>query len=88
MEKTTITLQTDKQVDPTKAYLLDFSKMNSVQDMILCLSAIGFSFQGNHPFIEQLKPFLNLERPIDLNPQPQQKEIQLPKLQKVNKDGK
>jgi len=53
-------------IDPTKAYLLDFSKMGSVQDLVLCLSALGISIAGNHPFIEQLKPFLNLEKPIDL----------------------
>lgn len=81
MEQTTITLQTDKKVETDKAYLVDFSKMNSVNDLMLVLSAIGFSFRGDHPFIEQLKPFLNLDRPIDL--QPQQKDINLPKLKKV-----
>lgn len=63
-------------IDKTKAYLVDFSKMNSVNDLLLCLSSFGFTIAGDHPFIEQLKPFLNLENPIDLNPQPQQQEPQ------------
>ena len=60
------TLSGTNEVDPTKAYLVDFSKMNSVNDLMLVLSSFGFSIQGNHPFIEQLKPFLNLNNPIDL----------------------
>lgn len=63
-------------VDKTKAYLVDFSKMNSVNDLMLVLSSFGFTIAGDHPFIDQLKPFLNLEKPIDLNPQPQQQEPQ------------
>lgn len=55
-----------KEVNPNYAYLIDFSKMQSVNDLILVLSSFGFSIQGNHPFIEQLKPFLNLDNPIDV----------------------
>ena len=67
-------LNGDTQVDPTKAYLVDFSKMNSVNDLVMCLSAFGFTIQGNHPFIEQLKPFLNLSNPIDFQ-QPKKPEF-------------
>lgn len=63
-------------ISPDKAYLVDFSKFNSVNDLVLVLSAMGISFPGNHPFIEQIKPFLNLENPIDLPGQPKQKIIQ------------
>lgn len=57
----------EQKVDPTKAYLVDFSKMQSVNDLVLVLSSLGISIAGNHPFIEQLKPFLNLQNPIDLS---------------------
>lgn len=63
------TLDGTAEVDPTKAYLVDFGKMNSVNDLMLVLSSFGFSIKGDHPFIDQLKPFLNLEKPIDLTPQ-------------------
>lgn len=54
------------EVNPNHAYLVDFGKMNSVNDLMLVLSSFGFTIKGDHPFIEQLKPFLNLEKPIDL----------------------
>lgn len=53
-------------VDKNKAYLVDFSKFQSVNDLVLVLSAMGISFPGDHPFIEQVKPFLNLENAIDI----------------------
>lgn len=55
-----------KPFDPAKAYMVDFSKLNSVNDLILILSAMAITFPGNHPFIEQIKPFLNLDNPIDI----------------------
>ena len=62
-----------QQVDKNKAYLVAFDKMNSVNDLVMVLSSFGFTIKGDHPFIEQLKPFLNLDNPIDLNPQPEPK---------------
>lgn len=53
-------------IDEKKAYMIDFSKLNSVNDLILILSAMGISFPGNHPFIQQIKPFLNTDNPIDI----------------------
>ena len=55
------------EVNPNHAYLVDFAKMNSVNDLMLVLSSFGFSIKGDHPFIDKLKPFLNLEKPIVLN---------------------
>lgn len=54
------------EIDPQKAYLVDFSKMQSVNDLILVLSALGISIKGDHPFISELKPFLNLDKPITI----------------------
>jgi len=75
------TMVGEQTIDPTKAYLVDFSKMQNVNDLVLVLSALGISIQGNHPFINELKPFLNLNNPIQLGPQI--KEVQLPKLKKA-----
>jgi hypothetical protein len=49
--------------------------------MILILASMAIGFPGNHPNIEQLKPFLNLQTPIKR--EPQQKEVALPKLKKI-----
>ena len=39
------------EIDPQKAYLVDFSKMQSVNDLVLVLSGLGISIKGDHPFI-------------------------------------
>jgi hypothetical protein len=65
---------TVKDIKKDHAYLVDFSKLTSVNDLIMVLSAMGISFPGDHPFIEQIKPFLNLENPFPLQ-QPKQKEF-------------
>lgn len=57
---------TTTEIKKDHAYLVDFSKLASVNDLILVLSAMGISFPGNHPFIENIKPFLNLENPFPL----------------------
>ena len=71
------------------AYMVDFSKLTSVNDLILILSAVGFSFPGDHPFIEMIKPFLALENPIPLpkRPMPEMKEVTLPKLKTIKPNG-
>jgi len=55
------------KIDETKAYMVDFSKLQSVNDLMIVLSGLGITYPGNHPLIEHLKPFLNLENPLDLS---------------------
>jgi hypothetical protein len=45
-------------------YLVDFSKLNSVQDLITVFAAMGVSFHKSHPHIELVKPFLAIDNPI------------------------
>jgi hypothetical protein len=71
--KSTLT-GTTTEIKEDHAYLVDFSKLNSVNDLILVLSGMGISFPGNHPFIQQIKPFLNLENPFPLE-QPKKAEF-------------
>jgi hypothetical protein len=71
--KSTLT-GTVKDIKEDHAYLVDFSKLTSVNDLIMVLSAMGISFPGNHPFIENIKPFLNLDNPFPLQ-QPKQPEF-------------
>ena len=67
-------------IDETAVYMVDWSKMTSVNDMILILASMAIGFPGNHPNIGQLKPFLNLETPLKREPQPETKSLALPKL--------
>jgi hypothetical protein len=84
MEETTFTLEgTQPQIDSNAVYMVDWSKMTSVNDMVLILASMAIGFPGNHPNIEQLKPFLNLQNPIRQQGQPQEKSLELPKLKKV-----
>jgi hypothetical protein len=84
MEETTFTLEgTQPQVDETAVYMVDWTKMTSVNDMVLILASMAIGFPGNHPNIEALKPFLNLQSPIKREPQPEVKSVALPKLKQV-----
>ena len=70
-----------------KAYVVDFSKLQSVNDLMLVLSGLGITYPGNHPLIQHLKPFLNLENPIDI-PQAQQRANVEERLFKQHKEEK
>ena len=77
----------EPQVDPKAVYLIDFSTLESVNDLILIISALGISFSPTHPHWELIKRFANLDNPIYPNQQIQPQtpaEIKLPKLKKVN----
>lgn len=71
-------------IDENKAYMVDFSRLQSVNDLMIVLSGLGITYPGNHPLIEHLKPFLNLENPLDLpggqpkQNNPQQKAASIP----------
>ena len=68
MEETTFTLDgVQKEVDANAVYMVDWSKMTSVNDMILILASMAIGFPGNHPNIQALKPFLNLPNISNLN---------------------
>lgn len=89
-EQTTISLAPESGgIDEKALYPLDFSKMTRMEDLIICLAAIGFTFSPLHPYFNQIKSFLALDNPIYPN-QPggaQKHELKLPKLKKVNEDG-
>ena len=75
--------EVEQLVDENSIYMVDWSKMTSVNDMILILASMAIGFPGNHPNIEQLKPFLNLQSPIKREPQPEARSVELPKLKKI-----
>jgi len=84
MEKATLDFGSTKKVDPNSLYLVDFSKITSVQSLILIFAAMGISFSTHHPQFEVVKEFLNLDNPIPMQPQqPQHTDIKLPKLKPV-----
>jgi hypothetical protein len=86
MPVTTITKENKElEVDPKEVYLIDFSKLESVNDLILIIGSMGISFSPSHPHWELVKKFANLENPIYPNQKIQPpSEMKLPKLKKVN----
>lgn len=77
------------EVNPEALYFIDFSKLQRLEDLILILASIGFSFSPHHPHFELIKPFMNLENPILPNQLKAgaKPEIKLPKLKLHKKDG-
>ena len=88
METIKSTLDGTPAIDNDAVYLVDWSKLQSIEELILLLASIGFSFSPHHPQFNTIKHLLALNQPIKIG-QPQQqeaKELKLPKL-KVIKDG-
>lgn len=56
-----------KQVLPNSAYPVKWSNLKNVNDLIFVLACLGVAFPSNHPQIEDLKQFLDLDKPIPTN---------------------
>jgi hypothetical protein len=75
-------------IDKDSLYMVDFGKCETVNDLMIILSSIGFTFSPYHPGFKTLKPFLDLSKPIPARqpiPQPEQKDLTLPKLKNLKK---
>jgi len=77
------TLEPKKELLPNHLYMVDFGKLQSVNELVLILASMGIGFPSEHPNIEKLKPFLNLEVPIPME-QPKPEFVPL----KFKEDGK
>jgi hypothetical protein len=76
----------ETKLDMDSLYLIDFSRCTSVNDLMIILSSIGFTFSPYHPGFENLKPFLDLDNPIPSRQpqaQPEKKDLKLPKLKSL-----
>jgi hypothetical protein len=58
-----------KEVNPNGYYFIDWTKMSSVQDLVVILAAVGFNFSPSHPHFESIKPLLDLDNPVIPNQQ-------------------
>ena len=75
-------------IDKDSLYMVDFSRCTNVNDLMIILSSIGFTFSPLHPAFETLKPFLDLSQPIPTRqpmPEPKSAGIDLPKLKNLKK---
>ena len=60
------TLDGIKQEETEKLYLIDFSKIKNVNELVMCLASIGLTISTKNPMFEQVKPFLLLEQPFEV----------------------
>jgi hypothetical protein len=85
METTTQLAGTE--INKDALYLVDFSKMNGVEDLVLIFASMGLSFSGHHPHFETIKHLLDLTNPVMTNqpapPQPKAEDLKLPKLKSL-----
>lgn len=87
-KNTTISLAGTTEVDENALYFIDFSKLQRIEDLILILAAIGFTFSPKHPHWNLLQQFMNLGQPVyPQQAQQQMPELKLPKLNPLKKDG-
>lgn len=77
--QSTLDGETKVELKQGHIYTVDFSKMGSVNDLVIVLQCMGIGFPSDHPHIEMLKPFLNLDNPI-----PMQKPADFIPLKKVD----
>lgn len=90
MSETTTTLA-GTEVNKDALYLVDFTKMSGVEDLVLIFASMGLSFSGLHPQFENIKHLLDLNNPINVNKMPheqefhpaEKKELKLPKLKSL-----
>jgi hypothetical protein len=87
MEAVKANLDGTPVIDPNSLYLVDFSKCESVNDLMTILSVVGFQFSPSHPGFQYIQQFLALDKPIPMRPQPQAEKasLELPKLKNLKK---
>lgn len=59
-------LQKTQQPQEDLFYFVNFGKMESVNDLIIVLQAMGFGISSRHVLFEQVKPFLDLDKGVPL----------------------
>lgn len=87
METVKGTLDGSNGINRDALYLVDFTKIESVESLVLIFACMGLSFSGQHPHFDKIMHLLDLDTPIIPNqPMPQQPKaeaIKLPKLKRV-----
>jgi hypothetical protein len=47
-------------------YYINFSKMQNVNDLVKVLASMGFGVSTQNPYFEEIKEFLDLDKPVRL----------------------
>lgn len=82
-QKTKISLNIETpEADPTALYLVDWEKVNSVNELMVIIASLGISFSPHHPSWHRIKHLMDYSNPVKQQAQtpPEKKELKLPKL--------
>ena len=63
-ETTSGSLDFTTKKDEEFFYFVEWSKVQSVEQMVLILQAMGFGISSKHVHFESIKQFLNLDHPV------------------------
>lgn len=55
-----------KKLDEEIFYYINFSKLQNVNELVLVLSSMGFGLSDKNPNFEEIKQFLDLDKPVRL----------------------
>jgi len=47
-------------------YYINFSKLSNVNDLVKILASLGFGISDKNPYFEDVKEFLDLDKPVTL----------------------
>jgi hypothetical protein len=47
-------------------YYINFTKLQNVNDLVLVLASMGFGLSDKNPNFEEIKQFLDLDKPVRL----------------------
>ena len=65
MEQTEFTIKEAVETVVEDAYyVVDFSKIESVNDLVLILASMGITFHNTHPHFKTVSRFLDMDHPI------------------------
>lgn len=65
-ETGSLDFQIKKDENVETFYYVNFSKLTNVNDLILVLSSMGFGISDKNPGYENIKQFLDLDKPVRL----------------------
>jgi hypothetical protein len=67
-----------------KLYLIDFSKITNVNELVMCIASVGLTISSKNPMFNQVKQFLALDQPFEIpSDEPKKETISLPKLKQM-----
>jgi hypothetical protein len=66
LQETSGSLDFQIKKDEEIFYYINFSKLSNVNDLVKILASLGFGISDKNPYFEDVKEFLDLDKPVTL----------------------